>query len=243
MGDTSNGEAKIQNAVDAADHQVSVGSMSTMSVVSVRSEKMVGVGEGGAILSKDVALVSKARWWCSRAPVRGCGLWRVYEHEYVGQNFRLPEVLGAVGLAACENLPVMIDRKRKIHDWYMQYLGDAPIQFQQQKKWDKPVWWLNALKIKTNDKCTASSHDYQDTVLAEKVGMHLMQNNPHIEIRPAFFPLHKMGTFSEAAQRCPNADQVYETLLCVPSSAQLCENDVKEVCEALKQSLAANGLM
>merc|ERR1711959_506144 len=55
-----------------------VGSMSTMSVVSVRSEKMVGVGEGGAILSKDVALVSKARWWCSRAPVRGCGLWRVY---------------------------------------------------------------------------------------------------------------------------------------------------------------------
>ena len=45
-------------------------------------------------------VVSKARWWCSRAPVRGCGLWRVYEHETVGQNFRLPELLGAVGLAA-----------------------------------------------------------------------------------------------------------------------------------------------
>lgn len=77
----------------------SVGSMSTMSVVSVRSEKMVGVGEGGAILSRDAALVSKARWWCSRAPVRGCGLWRVYEHEEVGQNFRLPELLGELLLS------------------------------------------------------------------------------------------------------------------------------------------------
>merc|ERR1712159_217166 len=109
---------------------VSVGSMSTMSVVSVRSEKMVGVGEGGAILSKDPALVSKARWWCSRAPVRGCGLWRVYEHEYVGQNFRLPELLGAVGLAACENLPVMIEKKRKINEWYKENFKDVPIIFQ-----------------------------------------------------------------------------------------------------------------
>merc|ERR1711981_917566 len=97
------------NLAQRTDQQnlANVGSQSTMSVISVRSEKMVGVGEGGAILSKDAALVSKARWWCSRAPVRGCGLWRVYEHEQAGQNFRLPEVLGAVGLAAVENLPVM----------------------------------------------------------------------------------------------------------------------------------------
>merc|ERR1712159_143327 len=110
------------------DGLANVGSQSTMSVVSIRSEKMVGVGEGGAILSKDAALVSKARWWCSRAPVRGCGLWRVYEHESIGQNFRLPELLGAVGLAAVENLPVMIQRKRQIHDWYRKYLllEDSP---------------------------------------------------------------------------------------------------------------------
>merc|ERR1719262_1830031 len=114
----------------AADSRLAaVGSLSTMSVVSVRSEKMVGVGEGGAIMSNDGALVSKARWWCSRAPVRGCGLWRVYEHESIGQNFRLPELLGAVGVAACENLPVMIEKKRNIHKWYMEELADTPIQF------------------------------------------------------------------------------------------------------------------
>ncbi|CAK9077430.1 unnamed protein product [Durusdinium trenchii] len=75
--------------------KVPVGSLATLSVVSVRSEKMIGVGEGGAILGNDATLVARAKWWCSRAPCRGVGLWRVYEHDAVGQNFRMPEMPGA----------------------------------------------------------------------------------------------------------------------------------------------------
>lgn len=214
-----------------------------MSVISVRSEKMVGVGEGGAILSKDGALVSKARWWCSRAPVRGCGLWRVYEHEAVGQNYRLPELLGAVGLAATENLPVMIARKRQIHAWYQEGLSELSetLEFQRAKLTDEPVWWLNSLRIRpeiVEQVFEASPSRARDLGnLAEAVGMQLMGKHPHIEIRPAFFPLHKIAIFSETAQPCPNADLVYESLLCVPSSAQLTRDDVMEVCAAVKESL------
>jgi len=222
-----------------------VGSLSTMSVVSVRSEKMVGVGEGGAILSRDTALVSKARWWCSRSPVRGCGLWRVYEHENVGQNFRLPELLGAVGLAACENLPVMISQKRKIHSWYQEGLKEMPyIKFQQARPLDEPVWWLNSLKIELDKLPSDVAEKYRGKLaknrnfnLAETVGMEIMKNHPNIEIRPAFYPLHKMSSFSETAQPCPTSELVYQTLLCVPSSAQLQEEDVKEVCAAFKASM------
>lgn len=230
----------------AADARLAaVGSLSTMSVVSVRSEKMVGVGEGGAIMSNDGALVSKARWWCSRAPVRGCGLWRVYEHEEIGQNFRLPELLGAVGLAACENLPVMIANKRAIHDWYASRLGDLDyLALQQPKNGDRPVWWLNSLRfdvdsIRPEIKTAICAKQKRDKHynLAEDIGMRLMKQCPHIEIRPAFFPLHKMPCFATHAPPCPNADQVYDTLLCVPSSAQLTEVDVDEVCLALRNSI------
>lgn len=210
---------------------VPVGSLSTMSVVSVRSEKMVGVGEGGAILSKDPALVSKARWWCSRAPVRGCGLWRVYEHENVGQNFRLPELLGAVGVAACENLPVMIEKKRRIHEWYMENLKDVSyLKFQETRPTDAPVWWLNSIKImRPNDTGLEN--------MAEAVGMEIMKNHPNVEIRPAFYPLHKMSSFEKHAQPCPNSEQIYDSMFCVPSSALLTETDVMEVCAAVKESL------
>jgi perosamine synthetase len=235
---------KLQGATQNAP-VANVGSMSTMSVVSVRSEKMVGVGEGGAILSKDSALVSKARWWCSRTPVRGCGLWRVYEHENVGQNFRLPELLGAVGLAACENLPVMIGRKRQIHAWYMEELRDMPfIKFQEQRPLDQPVWWLNCIKLELEKLPEELRGKYEMRVktnrnwnIAEAIGMQLMKNHPHIEMRPAFFPLHMMSCFKQGAQECPNSEDVYATLMCVPSSAQLEHEDVKEVCAAFRESV------
>lgn len=70
---------------------------------------------------------------------------------------------------------------------------------------------------------------------AEHIGLSLMKSHPHIEIRPAFFPLHKMTSFIEDASPCPNCNMVYSSLLCLPSSAQLTKQDVKEVCVALKQ--------
>lgn len=250
------GEKVVGSSSNLRRGVAAVGSQSTMSVISVRSEKMVGVGEGGAILSKDAALVSKARWWCSRAPVRGCGLWRVYEHESIGQNFRLPELLGAVGLAAVENLPVMIQRKRQIHEWYRENLLSSTsmddetgtalrsfLRLQTPKPRDEPVWWLNSLKIDVpalpsivQARIQAKQASSKSFNLAESVGLLLMQKNPHIEIRPAFFPLHKMSTFAKAAQPCPNCEEVYNTLLCVPSSAQLESEDVREVCNALKEA-------
>jgi len=45
-----------------------------------------------------------------------------------------------------------------------------------------------------------------------------MKKYPNIEIRPAVFPLHTMGTFAKEAAACPNAEEVYDTLFCVPSS-------------------------
>merc|ERR1719337_536262 len=108
--------------------KVPVGSQATLCVISTRSEKMIGVGEGGAILGNDTTLVARAKWWCSRAPTRGGGLWRVYEHEGVGQNFRLPEMLACVGCAAAEMFPAMIDKKRTMHDWYVKHLASPGLE-------------------------------------------------------------------------------------------------------------------
>lgn len=212
------------------DGPVPVGSLGTMCVVSVRSEKMIGVGEGGAILSNDTMLVSKARWWCSRAPCRGGGLWRVYEHEGIGQNFRLPEMLAAVGCGAAEMLPLMIERKRAIHSWYEKYMQGAEfegLKLQSSTPEDRPVWWLNSVLLP------------EGSEPAETVGMRLMKSNPHIEIRPGFFPLQQMEIFKHPtlAQPCPNSDLLFDRLLCLPSSHQLQEHDIQSICSALAAAI------
>jgi len=209
--------------------RVPVGSQATLCVVSVRSEKMIGVGEGGAILGNDVTLVARAKWWCSRAPCRGVGLWRVYKHDAVGQNFRMPEMLAAVGCAAAEMLPLMKERKRSIHSWYTKGMASRPVlqgvRLQKEAAGDESVWWLNAALLPAG-------------MSGEKVGMQLMKIYPNIEIRPGFFPLHMMEIFQSAwVKPCPNAELLYDRLVCLPSSNQLTEKDIEQVCDALVEAM------
>lgn len=211
--------------------KVPVGALATLTVVSVRSEKMIGVGEGGAILGNDATLVARAKWWCSRAPCRGVGLWRVYEHDAVGQNFRLPEMLAAVGCAAAEMLPLMVERKRAIHGWYTARFANhhalKDITLQKEAPGDESVWWINAALL-------------PEGMSGEEVGMRLMRNCPDIEIRPGFFPLNVMKIFkSKWAHPCPNAEALYRRLVCLPSSNQLEKADVERICDALVGAMAA----
>ncbi|KAF4744709.1 hypothetical protein FOZ62_018292 [Perkinsus olseni] len=227
-----NCESYGATVVDESGSRVRLGALGTVSVISTRSEKMVGVGEGGAIVSDNVDLVAAARWWCSRAPCVGQGLWHVYDHESVGQNFRMPELLGAVGVAAAEMLPVMISRKRAIHAWYEENLADlvksGMIQLQNFEPTDEPVWWLNAVFLRV------------DGLRGETVGMELMRMAPEIEIRPGFFPLGMMKPFQGGTSLpCPVAELLYEKILCLPSSHNLTERDVNHVCATLKKALCS----
>lgn len=205
---------------------IPLGSSATISVVSVRSEKMIGVGEGGAILSKDADLVQQARWWCARAPTRGAGLWRVYEHDAVGQNYRMPELLAAVGLAAAETLPVTIQAKTRIHQRYAEAFSGSVLKLQYADPLERPVWWLNSVLL---PKGTPFS--------AEKLGLSIMEANPEVEVRPAFYPLHWMAPFKESARPCPVAEDIYGRLFCLPSSAHLGDGDVAHVANAVLDAL------
>mmetsp|Transcript_59341 Transcript_59341/g.109717 ORF Transcript_59341/g.109717 Transcript_59341/m.109717 type:complete len:698 (-) Transcript_59341:110-2203(-) len=218
--------------------QVPLGANSTITVVSVRSEKMIGVGEGGAILGNDIPLVTKARWWCSRAPARGGTLWRVYEHEGIGQNYRLPEMLAAIGCAAGEMFPVAVERKRAIHDWYVSKITSAPelrdVKLQQTRKGDAPVWWINTAVL-------------PEGYSAEELGMKLMKQFPDIEIRPGFYPLDTMDIFkSKYVVPCKNSELLYKRLIALPSSVHLQETDIDRVVKALvtvfTELKAAHGL-
>jgi len=213
---------------DADSPPAAVASIGTLNVISTRSEKMIGVGEGGAIVGNDTTLVARAKWWCSRAPCRGGGMWRVYEHEGVGQNFRMPEMLACVGCAAAEMLGTMIDRKRTIHDWYAKYFAEAPgladVQMQVQREGDASVWWINAALM-------------PEGISGEEVGMQLMKDYPDIEIRPGFFPLDQMAIFKhEKVVPCPNTDLLFRRLVCLPSSANLREENIQRICKALAAS-------
>jgi len=140
-------------------------------------------------------------------------------------------MLAAVGCAAAEMLPVMIERKKAIHSWYETGFAARKelqgIQLQKAADGDSPVWWITAALL-------------PDGISGETVGMRLMKDYPDIEIRPGFFPLNIMGIFrSPAVKSCPNSERLYHGLVCLPSSNQLTKPDIERVCDALADALSA----
>jgi dTDP-4-amino-4,6-dideoxygalactose transaminase len=98
----------------------------------------------------------------------------------------------------------------------VKYLGHEFFSFQDPGKHASPVWWINAVILPL---------DLQGK--AEEIGMALVKFHPFIEVRPGFYPLNEMKPFKATSMECPHAKELYERVVCLPSSARLTEEDVK----------------
>jgi perosamine synthetase len=212
-------------------HGRAIGSFGDMAVFSVRSEKMIGVGEGGLVLTSNAELYEKAKFYASRAAIH-CKptdpWWHKYLCDAVGMNYLLPHTLGAIGFAQVEKFPEILRRKRLIGEKYRAlFAGVAGLHLQEIAEGSNPCYWLNAIILDTDE----------NTV--RKIGKELMSQG--LEIRPAFWPLADMDVFKEFAYGPQDkAMSIFQRLIVLPSSVKLAENNgqaVEEIVEIVKKTL------
>ena len=91
-------------------------------VYSFNGNKIITTSGGGAVLSRDSEIVARARWRAQQArePVP----W--YEHREIGFNYRMSNLLGALGCAQLDRLPTIIRRKRRIFAFYEKAFAARP---------------------------------------------------------------------------------------------------------------------
>lgn len=179
-----------------------LGSIGEISVISLRSEKLIAVGEGGAIMSKSKDLIDKSRWWCSRAPSDPDRLWLRYKHDAVGFNFLMPDLLAAVGLASAQQLPETISKKRQLNEWYRASFAEYPqIRFQEYTADNNPVFWITAIIVPCD---------------AETLGTDIMTHHPEIELRPGFYPNNQQDPLREMHANAPSPNICISTLYVFP---------------------------
>lgn len=200
-----------------------VGTYGDIAVYSIRSEKMIGVGEGGMVLTDNKKLLERAFYWASRAaPYRNNRdlYWKTYEYTGVGMNYLLSHLLGAVGRAQIENFGQILARKRAVGMRYQKLLtGVEGIRLQMVMNKRKPVFWLN---IAVMDKLS--------TKQVRWLGNELIKAG--IEIRPAFWPLSDLRPFKAmryGSQRV-GMEMFYKGII-LPSSVYLAENNCQKVNE------------
>jgi perosamine synthetase len=192
------------------------GSFGLMGTFSYNGNKIITTGGGGMIVTDDEALAKKAKHLTTQAKSDPFE----YIHDEIGYNYRLVNVAAAMGVAQMEQLPGFIKRKHEIIELYKSELaGIGDIGFQQVSRDVKPNWWLPTIMT-----------GKQREVLK-------ILNDNKMQSRPFWVPMNRLRMFKEDIyfNRTDQSNYVYQHCLSVPCSTNITNEQVKAVCDKIKE--------
>ncbi len=224
------GVSLIEDAAEAlgatyADR--SVGSFGKSGVFSFNGNKIITTSGGGMLVSQDAGLIARARKLATQAREAAPH----YEHAEVGYNYRMSNLLAAVGRGQLLVLEERVRQRRAVFSHYRQALADLPgVAFMPEAPWGRSTRWLTVMTL-----------DRQLSGLTpEEVRLALEAHN--IESRPVWKPMHLQPVF----QGCESvgggvAEELFATGLCLPSGSNLTPQDQDRVIDIIRRTVVAGG--
>ncbi|MEI2738942.1 MAG: LegC family aminotransferase [Chitinophagaceae bacterium] len=196
----------------------SAGTFSPLACFSFNGNKIISTGGGGVIVTDDEALARHAKHITTTAKASS----EEYYHDEVGYNYRLVNVLAAIGVGQMELLPSFVKRKRECTAYYKKELeGVGDIRFQQELPDVKTNAWLVTIQT-----------DRQQQLLD-----HLNANN--ILSRRFWMPMNKLPMYKNCIyiRNQDNADYIYRTCLSIPSSTNITDEQLAIVVKEIKAAI------
>ena len=202
------------------------GSFGKASILSFNGNKIITTSGGGMYLTHDKALADKVRYLATQA--RQPVVW--YEHTDIGYNYRMSNLLAAMGRAQLLRLDSMIIRRRQFRAMYKEFFADVP-----------GVSIFGAVDDE-NDNAWLTSIIVDPSVTGwttEDLRLYLSKDN--IEARPLWKPMHLQPVFKEARGEITGvAQQLFENGLTLPSGSGITEGDHDLIIERLQLFLSSN---
>ncbi len=198
-------------AVGAMREGRPAGSAGLAGVYSFNGNKIITTSGGGAIVTDDRGLAERARKRAQQS--REKCVW--YEHKEVGYNYRLSNILAALGLAQLGRLPAILRKREANFKWYAKnWKGDllAPTPGANH--------WLTVALL--------ASRRERDRLLRRFAAA-------DIEARPVWKPLHLQPVFAKCRVFGGEvAEALFERGVCLPSGTGLKSGDFARIAACLK---------
>jgi dTDP-4-amino-4,6-dideoxygalactose transaminase len=189
-------------------------------ISSFNGNKIITTSGGGMLASHDKEFIAHARKLSQQArePMP------FYQHNEVGYNYRLSNVLAAIGRGQLQALPSRVEAKRCIFDSYRQLLGDLPgLDFMPEAEYGYSSRWLTVVLIDPQ----------QFGATNEEVRLALEAEN--IESRPVWKPMHLQPVFHGARVRGGEvSEHLFNHGLCLPSGTAMTESDIERVAQVVR---------
>lgn len=202
------------------------GRFGRLGVFSFNGNKIITTSGGGMLVADDPEPIAAARFLATQARDPAPH----YQHSRIGYNYRLSNLLAAVGRAQLETLPDKLARRREINALYRRELLGLPgLEFLPEAAFGTSNHWLTVVLITP------------EAFGADRETVRLALEAERIEARPVWKPMHMQPVFSGCPVRGGGvSEDLFRRGLCLPSGSRMSDADVGRV-SRLVRSRAAGG--
>ena len=192
------------------------GTFGDFGVFSFNGNKIITTSGGGMCVGTSEQM-AQARWLASQARLP----FRHFEHDSLGYNYRMSNILAAIGRVQLSKLDSFVDRRRAIRSEYRSALSPVGIDVWEDFAGELRNSWLSVATV---------SPDIERT--PTEICDHL--ESLDIEARPGWKPMHRQPLYSDLSRTGGAvADDLFETTICLPSGSNLDESDVQRVVDTI----------
>jgi dTDP-4-amino-4,6-dideoxygalactose transaminase len=198
------------------------GGQGALAAFSFNGNKVITTSGGGMLVSPNADWIAHARKLSTQAREPAPH----YEHTEVGFNYRLSNLLAAVGRAQLEVLPARVTARRRINERYRELLADTPgITFMPEAPYGRGNCWLTCIVVDPEQAGT------------DREQIRLALEAEDIESRPLWKPMHLQPIYRDAPMYGGDVcARLFEHGLCLPSGSALTESDQERIVETLRKS-------
>ena len=194
--------------------QKHAGNWGKMATLSFNGNKIITTGGGGMILTNDGVLARKAKHLTTQAKASSFD----YYHDDLGYNYRLVNILAAMGVAQVEQLPSFVERKQEIAQRY-----------------NEKLTLIEGVKIQQINTDVVSNCWQYVALFPDKLNLIKHLKTQNIEIRPLWIPINKLPIFVNdlyvSVQN--NSGKISELGLMLPCSTSITNYEIDQVINSI----------
>lgn len=233
--------AKGEGGLVHTEQWLHAGRGAKAAVFSFNGNKIVTTSGGGMLASDDGDLIEKARWLSQQARDPAPH----YEHTTFGYNYRMSNILAAIGRGQLKVLEERVEKRRQIFDYYKKALGDLPgIEFMPEAWYGRSNRWLTVMLVTP------------EAVGADREQIRLALEDENIEARPVWKPMHMQPLFDVLRQTAHGArlkggknkvkiktravegevaEDLFNRGLCLPSGTAMTDSDLDRIISIIRR--------
>jgi dTDP-4-amino-4,6-dideoxygalactose transaminase len=233
------GRHKTEGRDLTSEKWVHAGVGAKAAIFSFNGNKIITTSGGGMLASEDKDFIERARFLSQQAR----DPFPHYEHTEIGYNYRMSNILAAIGRGQLLVLEERVGRKREIFNLYQETLGDLPgIEFMPEASYGRSNRWLTVILITPEE------------FGCDRETVRLALEAENIESRPIWKPMHLQPVFNpqitqisqiraaSGKKRYPCrvvggqvAEDLFRRGLCLPSGTAMSDSDVERVAGIIKK--------